>query len=171
MNAQREHGSEIVHRYDDGMTIVTFDARWREDFKRLNVAWLERYFTVESIDARVLGNPEDEILAPGGEILFALSGVEVVGTVGLKAEGEGEFELTKMAVDEHHQGRGYGQRLLESAIDVARQRGKTRVVLYTQKVLAPAITLYRKNGFVELECFDRKYARCDTKMERRVDNG
>jgi ribosomal protein S18 acetylase RimI-like enzyme len=43
-------------------------------------------------------------------------------------------------------------------------------VLYTQKVLKPAITLYRKNGFTELTEFEKKYARCDTKMEKRINS-
>ncbi|MFL6575527.1 MAG: GNAT family N-acetyltransferase [Povalibacter sp.] len=159
---------EVVRSYEDGLVIVTFAPTYREEFKRLNVAWLERYFKVEPIDERVLGNPEEEILASGGEILFALLADRVVGTVALKAENLEEFELTKMAVDENYQGRGFGQRLLETAIEVASQRGKRRLVLYTQKVLKPAITLYRKNGFTELTEFDRKYARCDTKMEKSL---
>ena len=168
MNAQANSARQVLHRYDDGLTLITFDPALRDEFKRLNVAWLERHFTVEPIDERVLGNPEQEILNAGGEIIFALLDDQVVGTVGLKAESADEFELTKMAVDERFQGRGYGQRLLETAVQFARQRGKRRVVLYTQTVLKPAITLYRKNGFVELRDFDRKHARCDAKMEKRL---
>ena len=52
-------------------SILTFDPAYRDEFRRLNVAWLTRYFQVEPIDERVLGDPEGEILAPGGEILFA----------------------------------------------------------------------------------------------------
>lgn len=48
--------------------------------------------------------------AGGGAILFALLGDAVVGTCALKQEGEGVFELTKMAVDESHQGLGIGRR-------------------------------------------------------------
>jgi ribosomal protein S18 acetylase RimI-like enzyme len=171
MNARvHERSREIIRPYPDGLVIVTFDPSLRDEFKRLNVAWLERYFKVEPIDERVLSNPEQEILAPGGEILFAVLDGEVVGTVGLKAEAPDEFELTKMAVDERFQGRGYGQRLLETAVQLAARRGKHRVVLYTQKVLKPAITLYRKNGFTELTEFEKKYARCDTKMEKRINS-
>ena len=160
--------SEVVRRYDDGLIIRTFDPAWRDEFKRLNVAWLERHFKVEPIDERVLSNPEQEILAPGGEILFALLDDQVVGTVALKAEGADEFELTKMAVDERYQGRGYGQCLLETAVELAHRHGRKRLILYTQTVLKPAITLYAKNGFVSLKEFDRKYARCDTKMEKAL---
>ena len=166
--------SRLLRTYVGGVQIVTFDSRYRDDFRRLNVAWLQRYFKVEPIDARVLGNPEAEVLARGGEILFALlhgpSGIEVVGTVGLRPEGTDAFELTKMAVDERHQGKGYGQFLLETALVVAAERGMQRVVLYSQLSLKPAIALYYKNGFVKSpEALGEVYSRCDIKMERRVD--
>lgn len=159
--------SRVVRRFDDGLQVVTFDPSYRDEFKRLNVAWLQRYFRVEPIDERVLGNPEAEVLAPGGEILFALLDGNVVGTVGLKIEDDDSYELTKMAVDERWLGKGYGQCLLEAAVDLARERGKRRVVLYTQTSLKPAISLYYKNGFVKLdEPLGGKYSRCDIKMQK-----
>lgn len=159
--------SRVLKHLDGGLRIVTFDPAYRDEFRRLNVAWLERYFKVEPIDERVLGNPEAEVLAPGGEILFALLQYQVVGTVGLKVEDGDSDELTKMAVDERWLGQGYGQCLLQAAVDLARERGKRRVVLYTQTSLKPAISLYRKHGFVTLDeprC--GKYSRCDIKMEK-----
>jgi hypothetical protein len=79
----------------DELRIVRFDPAYRDAFRQLNLAWLTRYLIIEPIDERVLADPEGEILAPGGEILFALLGGEVVGTVALKAEAEGVFELAK----------------------------------------------------------------------------
>ncbi len=160
--------SRVVARFDDGLQIVTFDAAYRDDFRRLNVAWLTRYFRVEPIDERVLGFPEAEILAPGGEILFALLDGVVVGTVALKAEA-GDFELTKMAVDEPMHGRGYGKRLLEVACTLARALGARRVLLYSQRALQPAVQMYFKYGFTELPLTDARYSRCDIKMERVLD--
>jgi GNAT superfamily N-acetyltransferase len=158
--------SRVVRQFDDGLQIVTYDAAHRGAFKRLNVAWLTRYFRVEPIDEQVLSQPESEILAPGGEILFALLAGEVVGTAALKAEGSAEYELTKMAVDERWQGRGYGKRLLEAACDLAQARGASRVVLYSQRGLKTAVGMYFKYGFMELPLTDARYSRCDIKMER-----
>jgi ribosomal protein S18 acetylase RimI-like enzyme len=77
------------------------------------------------------------------------------------------FELTKMAVDERHQGKGYGQYLLETALVLAKERGMQRVVLYSQMSLKPAISLYYKNGFVQSTGpLGDLYSRCDIKMER-----
>ena len=75
--------------------IVDYSDRWRDDFARLNLEWLERWFAVEPIDREVLGDPESHILAGGGHVLFAVDGEgRAVGTVALKHEGEGVFELT-----------------------------------------------------------------------------
>jgi GNAT superfamily N-acetyltransferase len=161
--------SRVLARFDDGVQIVTFDSAYRDDFRRLNVAWLTRYFQVEPIDERVLGSPEAEILEPGGEVLFAMLDGAVVGTVALKAEGAGDFELTKMAVDEPMHGRGYGKRLLDAACMLARARGARRVILYSQRALQPAVSMYLKYGFTELPLTDARYSRCDIKMERVLD--
>jgi ribosomal protein S18 acetylase RimI-like enzyme len=160
--------SRVLRTYDDGLQIIAFEPRYREVFKRLNIAWLTRYFVVEPIDERVLGNPETEILEPGGEILFAILDHEAVGTVALKREDDRTFELTKMAVDESWQGRGFGKRLLETACEVARVRGVERVVLYSRRSLTAAVTMYAKYGFVELPLTESKYARCDVIMERTL---
>jgi ribosomal protein S18 acetylase RimI-like enzyme len=156
----------------DELRIVRFDPAYRDAFRTLNLAWLTRHLVIEPIDERVLADPEGEILAPGGEILFALMGAEVVGTVALKAEGDGIFELAKMAVDERHQGRGYGLRLLEAACALAKQRGAQRVILYSRRVLKVAVAMYHKYGFSEVPLTDSRttspYGRCDIKMERRL---
>ena len=91
--------------------IVDFDAAWRDDFARLNIDWLERFFVVEAVDREVLHDPETHILQSGGRILFAIDAKDrAIGTVALKHEGGGVYELTKMAVEPGHQGAGIGQR-------------------------------------------------------------
>ncbi len=166
--ARRDGSPRQLRAYDDGLRIITFDAHYRDAFKRLNVAWLTKYFRVEPIDERVLGNPEVELLEPGGEILFALLDGEVIGTVALRPEESGAFELTKMAVDERWQGRYFGKRLLEAACEFARELGAPKVVLYSQRALQAAVTMYAKYGFTEVPLVDKRYARCDVKMERSL---
>lgn len=134
------------------LRIVAFDPALREHFYRLNEAWLRKYFYVEEIDHRVLSNPETEIIAPGGTILFAMLGDDVVGTCALMpetdgAEAEGAYELTKMAVDEHRQGLGIGRALMEAAIAEFHGRGGRRLFLETNSKLVPAVRLYESMGF------------------------
>jgi putative acetyltransferase len=48
-------------------------------------------------------------------------------------------------------GRGYGRRLLEELIALARARGFRRLTLDTASVLHEAIALYRRMGFVPFQ--------------------
>ena len=146
--------------------VVPYEARWRNDFARLNEAWLRKYFRIEPIDAEVLGDPETHIRAGGGEVLFALDGDEVVGTCALMHAGEGVYELTKMAVDESHQGQGIGRRLIEAAIEAFRARGGRELFLETNSLLRPAITLYESVGFAHQPRVkpDSHYDRADVYM-------
>ena len=132
---------------------------------RLNLEWLEKYFRVEDIDRVVLSDPQRQILDNGGHILFALHGSAVVGTVALKHDGRGTFELTKMAVTSGQQGRGLGRALLAAAIGRFAAVGGKKLYLETHSSLAPAIHLYASAGFVHTpppKASD--YARADTYM-------
>jgi putative acetyltransferase len=137
---------------DSRLRIIQFDPRWRGDFARLNLEWLERWFKVEPIDREVLADPQTHILAGGGCVLFALLEVapgtaRPVGTVALKYEGEGVYELTKMAVEEGHRGAGIGRALMEGALDAYRALGGRELFLESSSKLAPALALYESVGF------------------------
>lgn len=128
--------------------VVDYSARWRDDFARLNLEWLERWFAVEPIDREVLGDPETHILAGGGHVLFAVDGEgRAVGTVALKHEGEGVFELTKMAVDPAVRGAGIGRLLMLGALEAFRARGGRELFLESSSKLGPALALYESVGF------------------------
>ena len=42
--------------------IISYQPKYAEDFKNLNIAWLEKYFVVEPYDLEVLSFPEKYIL-------------------------------------------------------------------------------------------------------------
>lgn len=145
-----------AHRLNRGgeVAVIPFEPRYREDFKRLNVEWLEKHFYVEAIDNEVLSQPERMILAPGGHIFLARLGGgagetgegEIVGTCALIKTPDG-FELSKMAVTERYQGLRIGHRLLQAAIAAFRQTGAARLFLESNSKLKTAIRLYERNGF------------------------
>ena len=85
---------------------------------------------------------------------------KIIGTVGLKREGDGDCELRKMYLKAGYRGRGHGARLLKHAIAQARELGFSRIVLQTARVLEEAIGLYTKFGFEPIETHS---------MERRCD--
>lgn len=135
------------------LQIIEFDPRFRADFARLNIEWLQRWFVVEPIDEEVLGDPETHILATGGHVLFALAIDEAgtrraVGTVALRHEGRGVYELTKMAVTPAARGLGIGRRLLEASVAIFHARGGRELFLESSSRLRPALKLYESAGFV-----------------------
>lgn len=131
------------------VTIRRFSPALAPHFHRLNAEWLQRYFSIEPIDAEVLGDPFCHIVQPGGEILFAQQGAAVVGTGALKvsAAGKQRFELTKMAVTASAQGHGVGRLLLEAALASYRALQGQSLFLETNSQLKPAIRLYESVGF------------------------
>ena len=128
--------------------IVDYDPRWRADFARLNIDWLERFFVVEPVDREVLSDPETHILAAGGSVLFAIDADDrAIGTVALRHEGGGVYELTKMAVEPGQQGRGIGRKLMRGALDAYRALDGRELFLESSRKLAPALALYESVGF------------------------
>lgn len=131
-----------------GIRIVGFDPRWREAFATLNIEWLEHWFVVEDYDREVLGNPTKYILANGGHILFAIDEAErALGTVALKYEGAGIYELTKMAVSPEARGQGVGRLLMDAALGLYRTLDARELFLESSSLLAPALALYESVGF------------------------
>ena len=134
------------------ITIVDYAPRWRADFARLNLEWLQRWFVVEPVDRAVLNDPETHLLAGGGRVLFAIAhaadGSEhAVGTVALLHEGGGVYELTKMAVAPDVRGHGVGRQLMVAALDAFRALGGRELFLESSSQLAPALRLYESVGF------------------------
>ena len=146
------------------IAIVPYESKYRTAFRELNEEWLTFYMEVEPEDARVLGDPEGTILAPGGVIVLAMDGEVPVGTGALINEGGGKYELAKMAVTEAYRGRGIGRRVAEHLIAAARRMGAREVELVSARLLPAATPLYRKLGFREIPLGDNPYTRADIRM-------
>ena len=146
------------------LTILEYRPEYQMWFEKFNRDWIEKYFWMEPIDFAVLQKPEEHIIKKGGAILMASCDREMAGTVALKYVQPGVYEFTKMAVDERFRGQKIGLLLSEAAIIKARQLGAHKIILYSNTVLAPAISLYRKLGFKEVPV-DAVYERSDIKME------
>ncbi|NVJ98738.1 MAG: bifunctional helix-turn-helix transcriptional regulator/GNAT family N-acetyltransferase [Alphaproteobacteria bacterium] len=131
--------------------IVPYDIKYNKAFYELNRRWLEAYFEVEPIDETVLSDPETHILSKGGEIFFTLIDGRPVGTVAMKIQGPGSFELTKLAVDPDVQQGGMGRALCEKVIERFQARGGKTLYLETNTKLVPAIRLYEKLNFVAMD--------------------
>ncbi len=150
------------------LRVVPYTPAYRAAFRELNLEWIAAHFEVEAEDRRVLDDPDGEILAPGGAILFALEGDTPVGTGALIRTAPHEFELAKMAVTKRARGRGIGRALCVALVALARERGAHRIELLSQTTLVAAVNLYRSLGFVEAPLGPVPYKRSNIRMALRL---
>ncbi|GAB2470962.1 hypothetical protein GCM10011375_38360 [Hymenobacter qilianensis] len=154
---------------NEDVHLLAYEAQYQDDFKRLNMAWIERYFRLEEADLRVLDHPEEYVLQPGGHIFLASYGGAIVGTCALLKRDETSYELGKMAVTPPLQGRGIGRMLAEAALTQARALGAKRLYLESNTQLAPALHLYHQLGFRPMTSGPPSpYARSDIQLELRL---
>ena len=145
--------------------IVEYQARYQPEFKRLNEEWINQWFKMEEADYKSLDRPQQYILDAGGHILIALYQSEPVGTCALLKMDDETYELAKMSVSAQVRGKGIGLLLGRAVIDKARNLGAKRLYLESNTILRPAVSLYRKLGFEEIEGNTSPYERCDIQME------
>jgi ribosomal protein S18 acetylase RimI-like enzyme len=148
--------------------IIPFSPDLKEHIKTLNIEWLEKYFRVEEKDELVLSSPQEEIIDKGGMIFYAKYNDEILGTVSLMKIDNDTFELSKMAVSDKAQGLGIGNKLLIHSIAVSKENNIKKLILYSNRILLPALHLYEKFGFVEVPLGDVSYERADIKMEKTI---
>jgi GNAT superfamily N-acetyltransferase len=150
------------------LVIRAFQPGDESAFRALNEEWITRYFALEPKDEKIFADPKATILDPGGQILFALLDGRHVGCCALLRTSPTEFELSKLAVSQEHQGAGIGRKLFEAVIRYGRAAGATRLYLDTNHTLIPAIRLYESLGFRHIDparITPSPYARTDVYME------
>jgi GNAT superfamily N-acetyltransferase len=121
-----------------------------EAFRELNEAWIARYFRLEEQDRVQLGDPESNILRPGGQIVMTVAGEERIGCCALIFVKPGVFEVAKMAISERYRGHGIGRKLLEYTIEQAKVLDAHTLELASNTKLANAVHLYESVGFRHL---------------------
>ena len=145
--------------------IELYKPEYKNDFIRLNKEWIETYFTIEASDIETFSHVDD-IIEQGGQIFLALCDGEVAGCCALKNHKEKQsYELAKMAVSPHHQGKHIGYWLGKTVLEYAQHHGINRIFLEGNTHLKASIALYRKLGFAEIPLKGNAYERCDILME------
>ena len=127
--------------------IAPYRSEHASAFDALNRAWLVGNQLLEPADEPHLTNPDETIIAAGGQIFVAVEDGAVIGTCAAVPHGPGEFEVVKLAVSPAAQGRGIGRELVEASVNFARQQGAQRVTLLSSSRLGPALRLYERAGF------------------------
>ncbi|KJZ12441.1 hypothetical protein TW85_15070 [Marinomonas sp. S3726] len=129
--------------------IQPWDVSYKDEFKQLNMHWLETYFAdqIEEEDKLILNNPQSEVLAKGGYIWIALLGDQCVGVCALLPDAVNSYKVIKLAVNDAYQGQGIGLKLMLKCIEQSRLKGARLLSLETASKLVPALTLYERLGF------------------------
>jgi len=128
--------------------IVNYQPQFAPYFRSINEAWISAYFKMEEADYKALDNPQTYILDKGGCILFALDNQTPqipIGTCALikMDDPDYDYELAKMGVIPSHHGKGIGKQIGEAIIDKAKTLGARNLFLESNRILSPAINLYK----------------------------
>jgi DNA-binding MarR family transcriptional regulator len=97
--------------------------------------------------------------SPDGAFVLMRSDQVTVGCGGLQRIDDATGEIKRMWIDPDWRGLGLGGRLLTRLEAVARELGRTRVVLDTNETLVEAIAMYERAGYQQIERYsDNPYA-------------
>lgn len=139
------------------MTIVPYHPSYKEDFIRMNKAWISNMFEIEPEDLRELENIEPYI-EHGGQIFFALDEQEHVMACCMVAPREdGDWEIMKFAAKGMYTGTGAGSACLKACIDYAREAGIPKIIIVSNRKCRQAVHLYRKFGFTEIPVDKKRF--------------
>jgi N-acetylglutamate synthase-like GNAT family acetyltransferase len=150
------------------MEVIENQKEYLEDFIRLNEEWITTYFELEEADRALAANPY-QIIENGGYIFSLVSDDKVLGTCALFNEGNGIFELARMAVSPKYQNSGFGQKLILACFSKLSEIGAKKVYLVSNTKLEAAISLYKKNGFKTVTIGQHPvYSRANIVMDRHI---
>src|SRR5262245_32600816 len=89
----------------------------------------------------------DFVVSGSGRLWIAEDGDRLVGSIALVDAEPGIGQLRWFLVVPEARGTGLGGRLLEEALAYARERGLTRIYLWSFATLSDALRLYERAGF------------------------
>jgi ribosomal protein S18 acetylase RimI-like enzyme len=143
--------------------VTDFKSQYSSQFYQLNRLWIEESWVLEDSDKKDLLNPEI-IIHNGGQIFFAISKHEVIGTVAMIKNSDKIYELAKMTVKSSHRGKGIANLLMDKCIEFAFKKNASEIFLISNDSLTVARNLYEKYGFKEVILDSQKYKRGNVKM-------
>lgn len=90
---------------------------------------------------------------PHGGIILCRDKKVFIGCVGIRKITDEIAELKRMFVLPAYQGKGIGHEMLNQALLLAKKCGYQTVRLDTLNTMLPAMNLYKKNGFKEINAY------------------
>ncbi len=113
------------------------------------LVWLGIDLSFQNIDEELADFP-GKYRGPEGVFLVAKDGDRVVGCVGLRRMSPQVCEMKRLFVLDTHKGRGLGDALVREVINLATERGYSKMRLDTLSTMGKAQSLYWRHGFVEI---------------------
>src|SRR3979490_399062 len=133
---------------------ITTDPFDSDDGRRLIAALDAGLAALYPPEQRFGPNLKAEHLEDGrGTFLVARDGGRAVGCGAIRVLDPTTAEAKRMYVEPDHRGKGVGWAVLVGPADAARQLGVRRLVLETGIHQEAAISLYRRAGFTQLDCW------------------
>jgi ribosomal protein S18 acetylase RimI-like enzyme len=107
---------------------------------------------------------------PKGMILLCSMRDRYVACVAVRPNVEDIAEIKRMYVKPAFQQQGIGQQLLDRAIDFCIKAGYKKVRLDTLNTMHPAMNLYLKNGFQQIEAYYHNPSPEAVYFEKEIEN-
>ncbi|MBI9035691.1 MAG: GNAT family N-acetyltransferase [Bacteroidales bacterium] len=76
-----------------------------------------------------------------------------IGCVGIRKFDDGVAELKRMYIQPQFRGKGLASKLLSMAIDLCNELNYCKILLDTLDTMKPAIALYKKHGFTDIDAY------------------
>jgi DNA-binding MarR family transcriptional regulator len=161
---------EAIEGIEERLDEKEMYANYMKHFESLNRAWMEGKFRIEKHDAEMLSDPFENIIKPGGTVIFAKLCRKIVGTCALLRHENGVFELAKMAVAEESRRRLVGTKLTLAIIEKTKAFGACELYLETHPTFVHAQRLYESLGFKHMESspIPKRYRRRRVVMKREL---
>jgi putative acetyltransferase len=113
-------------------------------------AWLNIDLSFQQFDEELLQLTEMYCF-PNGAILLSKNENTFTGCVAVRKKENGIAELKRMFIKEDYRKEGIGALLLQKALELAKELHYIKIRLDTLDTMTPAINLYKKYGFYEIE--------------------
>lgn len=102
-----------------------------------------------------------------GQFWLLMHEDSIIGTIALKALDDDFGEVKRLLIHQDYRGRGYGEQMFRHLLQHAKSKGFKALRLDSIRSYKPAIGLYKKLGFVEIERYNENPV-ADIFMELRL---
>ena len=140
---------ETSEQRESARALLVQYLRWVGDIARSS------YGLTFDIEAMARSDIEDraKFYPPTGRFYLVRHDGRDIGVGCLKRLAQGVGEIQRMYIQPHVRGIGAGRALVQRLLRDAKELGYAKVRLESLRALAPAHTLYRSVGFVEVEAY------------------